>query len=193
MLIFFYMKSYQIRWYAAFTALISLLTASSQVIGQTDPLHTQPPRLKSGKSLGYVTLLGYRSEADSFMVITLRFKLTATGMLDTLHVSDNAPSAFVEKATSQLTNLNGQWIPQKKNGKPVASKWLVSRYYMVGPRVSNDVCNEKMRQNFFDAYYREEELFLCKEKHPQPLKCLIEYVEGFSYYLSPPLLSETVR
>ncbi|GEM_PF-3437314 len=176
----------------AFIIVAFLLTAFP-VNGQIDACHTEPPHLRSGKHLGDALMLGYRGEVNSFEVITIRFKLKATGILDTLHISDNAPPSFVEKATRQLTDLNGQWIPQKVNGKSVESKWLLSRYYIAGYRESDSLCIKEIQQKFFDSYKREEELFLCNEKRPQPLECFIEYIEGYDFYLSLPLLSETVR
>ena len=57
-------------------------------------------------------------------MIAVRFKITDTGILDTLHISDNAPPSFINKATEQPSNLNGQWIPQTANGKPVGKQMV---------------------------------------------------------------------
>lgn len=154
---------------------------------------TEPPILKNGQRLHKTLLLGYRGDIDSFKVITIKFKITASGVLDTLHISNNAPKDFRIKAIQQLTNLNGKWTPQKADGRPVKSKWIVSHYYIAGYRESSNDFIKQIQQNFFEAYKREEELFLCNKMASPSVKCYIDYVEGYDLYLTPPLLSNTLR
>lgn len=164
-----------------------------QRFARREKLVDEPPTLKNGQHLGSAIRLGYRDQVDTFRVITIRFKITVTGFLDTLHISDNAPASFVQAAYKQLTQLDGQWKPQKRNGKPVKSKWIIARFYVLGYRENESDCYKQLEQAYQDAFRREEELFLCDKKLNRPLKCLIEYIEGFDCYLCPPLLSQTMR
>lgn len=153
----------------------------------------RPPVLKNGQALGSYLLLGYRAPVDSFTVIIVKFRLSVGGFLDTLYISNNAPAAFVKSTREQLSKLDGEWKPQFINGKPAKSKWLISRYYVRGFRESIDSCIKRREEELFDAYKREEELFSCTHKEGAPRKCMIDYIEGYDYYLYPPMLIFTVR
>lgn len=172
---------------------ITIHLTNYQVTAQANLTINKPPTLKNGKRLGEYLLLGYRGDNDKFVIITVKFKITSKGFLDTLHISNNAPDSFVRAANSQLILQNGKWNPQLINGRAVNSKWLISRYYIGGIRENFSDCVDKLQHEFFEAFKREEELFLCDKKLEPPLKCLIDYVEGYNCYLYPPLLSNTVR
>lgn len=164
-----------------------------QTIAQSETAINKPPTLENGQKLGNYLRLGYREVNDQFIVISVTFKITANGFLDTLSISENAPESFIKAATKQLTAQNGHWNPQLVNGKPVKSKWLIARFYIGGFREESSDCIDKLQHGFLEAYKREQELFLCDKKLEPPLKCLIDYVEGYNCYLYPPLLSNTVR
>lgn len=152
-----------------------------------------PPRLKDGRPIQNRLRLGYRGEVNQFIVITLQFKIDRHGNLDTLSISDNAPAPFVRAAQEQLASLNGQWEPQHVDGQPVDSKWLVYHVYIGGFREDSGECTRALQAQFHEAFRREEALFLCDKVMERPLKCLIDYVEGYDRFLLPPLLSQTVR
>ncbi|CAN5173772.1 hypothetical protein BH09BAC4_BH09BAC4_05270 [soil metagenome] len=160
---------------------------------QNKQLDVTAPTLKNGKMINNSLRLGYQGETDTYIVITMKFKISATGVLDTLSISDNAPKTFVDAAKEQLSKLDGLWNPQRINGKPVQSKWFISRFYIGGYREDKSTCAVNAQNEFFNAFKREEEIFLCDKKMEPPLKCLIDYVEGSNCYLLPPLLSDTVR
>lgn len=174
------------------TAILYLIV-SCCAVAQPKQAPIVAPYLKNGKKLDAVLRLGYRGETDKYVVITMKFKINASGILDTLSISENAPKEFIEAAKQQLYSLNGLWIPQRNNGKSVLSKWLVIHYYISGFREDTNACASILQTDFLEAYKREEELFLCNKKVDPPLKCLIDYIEGSQYYLLPPLLSNIVR
>lgn len=173
--------------------ILYLLTSYQPALSQSTKSKNTAPYLKNGQTINTALRLGYRGEVNTYIVITMKFKISAAGDLDTLFISDNAPKTFVDAAKIQLNQLNGLWIPQKNNGKPVLSKWLVSHYYIGGFREDTSACAVNAQNDFFSAFKREESLFICDKKVDPPLKCLIDYVEGSQSYLLPPLLSNTVQ
>lgn len=182
----------QLSVFLSILILLFLLT-DYRTLAQAEIPANKPPTLGNGQKLGNYLRLGYRGVNDQFIVISVKFKITANGFLDTLAISKNAPEPFIDAATQQLTEQNGHWNPQLVDGKPVKSKWLIARFYIGGFREDSSDCVKKRQQDFLDAFKREQELFLCDKKVEPPLKCLIDYVEGYDCYLYPPLLSNTVR
>ena len=182
---------YQVIKHNLLVTIFSFLI-SCYAVAQPKQAEIAAPHLKNGNKLNAVLRLGYRGEINKYIVITMKFKISTSGRLDTLSVSENAPKAFIDWAREQLSRLSGLWIPQRNNGKPVLSKWLVTHYYIGGFREDTSACVSSVQKDFYEAYAREEDLFLCNKK-VDPLKCLIDYIEGSQYYLLPPLLSNTVR
>ena len=180
-----------IKYMLLFMAVFQLI--NHHVIAQTKQQDVIAPTLKNGQKLNTALRLGYRGETNTYIVITMKFKISATGALDTLFISENAPKTFVDAAKEQLSKLDGLWSPQRINGKPVQSKWLISRFYIGGIRDDASTCAIDLQKEFLAAFKREEEIFLCDKKMEHPLKCIIDYVEGSNCYLLPPLLSNTVQ
>ncbi|QIP15788.1 hypothetical protein G8759_25735 [Spirosoma aureum] len=153
---------------------ISMLPALSQ---------SSPPQLKNKKYPGMSFYAGFRQKKDSATVVTVKFKLTETGFLDTLSVSSNAPKDYYENLKKQLVEQNGKWKPQYTDGKSVPSKWLVYRHYVMGP----DSPSPSGRWKAIDeAYQRDYDLFRCLHKGLKPIDCLTPYIEGPDFFLFPP-------
>jgi len=143
---------------------------------------TTPPHLKDKRQPGVSLYAGFRQKKDSATVVTVKFKLTETGFLDTLLVSPNAPKDYYTILHKQLVALNGKWQPQLENGKPVPSKWFIYRHYVMGPNGPNDSAWKQVK----DAYQRDYELFRCMNNPKRPLNCLTPFIEGPDFFLFPP-------
>ncbi|WP_420148883.1 hypothetical protein [Spirosoma sp.] len=148
-----------------------------------------PPTLRSRHTPGVGLYAGFRQPRDSAIVITVKFKLTETGFLDTLAITGNAPAGYFEKIQNQLVELNGKWIPQMRNGKAEKSKWLIYRCYVVGPNSRNNRAWEEVEK----AYQRDYGLFGCYRDKERGMQCVIEYLEGADCFVFPPRWYSTVH
>ncbi|GAB3507918.1 hypothetical protein GCM10027341_43160 [Spirosoma knui] len=141
-----------------------------------------PPQLKAKHTPGVNLYAGFSQEPDSATVVTVKFKISETGFLDTLVVSGNVPKGYYETIQKQLIDLNGKWVPQQSQGKAEKSKWLIYRQYVVGPtNTKGGVWTEVER-----AYKRDYELFRCQHNPKRSIDCLTTYVEGPDFFLFPP-------
>lgn len=163
---------------------------SQSAIGQLKSEVRQPPTLKNGKPFASFIRLEYSQVPNSFQIFTIKFKISNRGTLDTLSISDNAPTEFAKSVKRQLAKLNEQWKPEYTNGHlSLTSKWLVIRFYVAGYVSDTTECIRREEAEFVDAYQREADLFQCSVKIDQPLRCLTDYLEGYDYFLYPPGLS----
>ncbi len=151
--------------------------SSAQEISQTIP-----PQLKTQSTPSLSLYAGFRQQRDSAAVVTVKFKITETGFLDTLFVSSNAPNGYFENIQKQLFKFNGKWIPQKRHGEFEKSKWLIYRHYVMGP--SNR--NSRIWAEVESSYKRDYELFRCQHNPKRSLQCLTPYIEGPDFFLFPP-------
>lgn len=97
-----------------------------------------PPSLTNGQ--GAVSAFN-RLKAGAYrykpggVLLTVSFRLTETGELDTVRViaDDDAelPVAYLASIAQSLRSLNGQWIPQRRHGVAEKSYWLVAHYYLL--------------------------------------------------------------
>ncbi|GAB3549681.1 hypothetical protein [Spirosoma fluminis] len=141
-----------------------------------------PPHLKTQRTPGVNLYAGFSQKPDSATVVTVKFKLSETGFLDTLVVSGNVPKGYYETIQKQLIDLNGTWVPQQSQGKAEKSKWLIYRQYVVGPTNTKDGVLAEVEQ----AYKRDYELFRCQHNPKRRIDCLTTYVEGPDFFLFPP-------
>ena len=163
-------------------AVLSLIAVSG-FIKQT---HTViPPHLKTVRATGVGLYAGFRQPLDSAKVVTVKFQISETGFLDTLHVSPNAPTNYFGKIEKQLLDLNGRWNPQTSDGKPEKSKWLIYRHCVMG---SNNRKAGVAWTEVRNTCMRDRKLFRCHHKLNRPMQCSTDYVEGPDFFLFPPEL-----
>ncbi|WP_147368084.1 hypothetical protein [Fibrisoma montanum] len=141
-----------------------------------------PPQLKTRQTPGVNLYAGFGQKLDSATVVTVKFKLTQTGFLDTLYVSENAPKDYYEKIRNQLKEFDGKWVPQQSQGHPEKSKWLIYRHYVVGPYSRKGGVWAEVER----AYQRDYDLFRCQHNPKRQIQCLTTYIEGPDFFLFPP-------
>ncbi|QIP12578.1 hypothetical protein G8759_08060 [Spirosoma aureum] len=173
--------------------LILMLTTITNAVGQSVKGVQTPPILKSGEPFLKSIRLTYTEKPNIFRTVSIKFKVSSEGNLDTLVVSDNTPSEFAISIREQLNRLNGQWKSQYLNGHPVASKWVIIRFYITGYKEDSNECLNKQEADFIAAYKREADLFDCSVDLEHPMRCKTAYLEGYDYFLYPPWLSRVER
>jgi hypothetical protein len=141
-----------------------------------------PPHLKTRYVPGIALYAGFRQLQDSATVITIKFKISETGFLDTLQVSPNAPSTYFDTIQKQLSGMNGKWNPEQNDGKPQKSKWLIYRHYVMGPASRG----ARIWHEVKEAYKRDYDLFRCQHNPKRRIQCLTPYIEGPDFFLFPP-------
>ena len=72
-------------------AVLSLVAISG--FNKANPRRNSPP-FKTGHATGIGLYAGFRQELDSVTVVTVKFQISETGFLDTLHVSLNTPANY---------------------------------------------------------------------------------------------------
>ncbi|WP_041257922.1 hypothetical protein [Fibrella aestuarina] len=130
--------------------------------------------------------VGYRYPENTYEVVTLSFKLTEQGTLDTLAFSTNTPTEFITRARTALNEQNGRWgNPEALKGL-VNGKWLISHYYLEGYTENPTESDKGRREAFLAAFQRENELFLCSSGLDHPYRCQTYYLIGRDFILFPP-------
>jgi hypothetical protein len=176
------------RWSCAFFC----LWCSSLTFSQTPNTANKPPTLLDGTKWEGKIRLWYREADYHTSVITVRFRISKTGTLDTLQI-DGGPAIEKDSIRSQLMRLNGKWKPQISKGKPVLSKWMCFRWYISGFYGSVTGCTKDVWEGVKASYDREESLYQCTSSWDKPYTCRTYFIEGTDYFWFPPMYSEIVH
>ena len=172
---------------------VIIMAVTITAMAQAAKDEATPPMLKNGEPFLKFIRLPQGEQPNTFKIVTLKFKISARGNLDTLNISDNASVEFVSSIQKQLTLLNGQWKLNYLNGHSVASKWVIIRFYVAGYREDSGDCLIRQEAEFIASYEREADLFECSVNLDHLRKCSTDYLEGYDYFLYPPWLSRAER
>jgi len=178
------------KWKWFFT--VGLLWCSGLAFSQTANTANKPPTLLDGTSWETKLRLVYREPDYHTTIITVRFRISKTGMLDSLEVN-GGPASQRDSLRNQLTRLNGKWKPQLAKGKPVLSKWMCFRWYINGYYGVPMGCNKEVWDQITAAYEREESLYHCTSAWNKPYTCRTNFIEGVDYFWYSPFYSIVKR
>ncbi|WP_375444839.1 hypothetical protein [uncultured Fibrella sp.] len=171
---------------------VGLLWCSDLAFSQTANTANKPPTLRDGTSWEAKIRLWYREANDHTSIITVRFRISKTGLLDSLQI-DGGPAVEKDSIRSQLVRLNGKWKPQLSKGKPVLSKWMCFRWYISGFYGAATGCEAAVGNEIKAAYDREESLYQCTSSWDKPYTCRTYFIEGADYFWFPPFYSYIQR
>lgn len=172
--------------------MISLIWCSMLAFSQNANTANKPPTLLDGTNWEGKLRLVYSEPDYHTSIITVRFRISKTGMLDSLEVN-GGPAIQRDSLRNQLTRLNGKWKPQVSKGKPVMSKWMCFRWYSNGYYGYPIGCTKEVWEEITAAYDREESLFQCTVDLNKPYTCRTYFIEGADYFWYPPFYSVIKR
>lgn len=120
--------------------------------------------------------------------ITVRFRVTEMGTLDTVRVTadtgEELPVAYLAAIEQKLRSLDGQWLPQRRNGIAERSYWLVAHYYLV--REGSISPAMKATSAAYSAQYNEE-LKVFEQQRPKQRSVQTDgcFFDGDTWLVAP--------